>query len=198
MSIASYSDLQSKMAQFLKRQDLTALLPDFIRIAEQHFDRNIYTRSRRASFSLTPSGTQVSLPSDWGRLIRAYYNGKTLDYFPNDFSSGYANGQTNRIGYGYQIEGDTLSLSVPQLGGVLRVDYCTVIEPLSTSNTSNWLLEDAPDIYLYGALHEAAVYIRDDARMTLWLQKRDAAVQDLIDDDTAAKVPEQPLVMRRA
>jgi hypothetical protein len=196
--IADYSDLQIKVQQFLKRNDLSALIPDFIAIAENHFDRNIYTRARRSSFSITPSTTQVSLPSDWGRVIRAYYNGKTLEYFPNDFESGYANGEATRIGYGYQIEGDTLSLSTPQLGQVLRVDYYTIIEPLSDTNPSNWLLEDAADIYLYGTLHEAAVYVRDDARMALWMQKRDAAIQELIDDDKLSRVPEQPLQMRRA
>lgn len=196
--IADYDDLQTTMQRFMKRNDLASLIPDFISIAENHFDRNIYTRQRLSSFSITTSGSQIGLPSDWGRVKRAYYNGKTLDYFPGDFESGYANGENTRIGYGYQILGDTLSLSVPQFGQVLRIDYYTVIEPLSDTNPSNWLLEDAPDVYLYGALHEAAVYMRDDTRMTLWLQKRDAAIQDLIDDDNLAKVPEQPLVMRRA
>ncbi|MCA8339884.1 hypothetical protein LGM81_29625, partial [Burkholderia multivorans] len=72
----------------------------------------------------------------------------------------------------------------------------SVIEPLSETNESNWLLEDAPDIYLFGALHEAAVYVRDDARATVWMQKRDLAIDELTAEDDAAKAADQPLVMR--
>ncbi|MCI3206558.1 MULTISPECIES: hypothetical protein [Pandoraea] len=198
MAITSYTDLQASMKRWLKRADLSDLFPDFIMLAEAHFDRTIYTRNARATFQITPTAPRIGLPSDWRRIIRAYYGGNTLSPFPSDFDSAYANGQQRDIGFGYQIQGNSMTLSVPQLGQVLRLDYYTLIEPLSDSNESNWLLEDAPDAYLYGALHEAAVYTRDDARATLWGQKRDAAIGELIDDDNAAKVPEQPLTMRRA
>lgn len=198
MGIASYSDLQTSMKRWLKRADLSDLFPDFIMLAEAHFDRTIYTRNARATFQITPGSPRVSLPSDWRRVIRAYYGGATLAPFPADFDSAYAGSSNQPIAFGYQIQGSTLTLSVPQLGQALRLDYYTVIEPLSDTNQSNWLLEDAPDVYLFGALHEAAVYTRDDARATLWGQKRDAAVGELIDDDTAAKVPEQPLTIRKA
>jgi hypothetical protein len=42
---------------------------------------------------------------------------------------------------------------------------------------------------LYGALKEAAIYIRDDARLQLWQSLRDQAIQSKIDADTAAKTP---------
>lgn len=198
MGIASYSDLQASMKRWLKRADLGDLFPDFIMLAEAHFDRVIYTRNARTTFQITPSTPKVNLPADWRRIVRAYYAGAVLAPFPADFDSAYAGGAEQAIGFGYQIQGNAMTLSVPQLGQVLRLDYYTVIEALSDTNQSNWLLEDAPDAYLFGALHEAAVYTRDDARATLWGQKRDAAIGELIDDDNAAKVPEQPLTIRRA
>ena len=39
---------------------------------------------------------------------------------------------------------------------------------MSSTNTTNWLLTLAPDIYLYGALLESAPYIKEDARIQTW------------------------------
>lgn len=195
--IQNYSDLVTKMGQFLKRQDLVPLLPDFIMLAEMYFDKTIYTKARRSSFVQTPSAMTVALPNDCKRVVRAYWAGKPLDFYPNDYQSAYANGSSDQIGQGYQINGDTLALTVPQLGQVLQVDYYQTLEPLSTANVSNWLLLCGPEIYLYGALHEAATYTRDDTRMQLWQQKRDAAIQVLVDDDKRSRTPEQSIVMRR-
>ncbi len=46
--------------------------------------------------------------------------------------------------------------------------YRTNIPALSDTNTSNWLLDLAPDLYLYGALLESAPYIKEDARIQTW------------------------------
>lgn len=190
MSIASYADLKASMGKWLKRGDLTATLPDFIMFAEQHFDRKLKTRARRTNFSITPSTVNAALPSDWGRVIDVEYGGRPLDFFP-------ASSPVCDIHRGYQIAGDTLVLTVPQLGQKLSLDYYIAIEPLSDSNTSNWLLEDAPDLYLAGALFEAFSYVRDDEGKAFWQAKRDQLIQDILDDDAESKTPEdQPLNMR--
>ncbi|MBR7922685.1 hypothetical protein DN523_10145 [Burkholderia multivorans] len=196
MGIKSYSELQDTMTRFLKRADLKDLLPDFIMLAEQHFNRKIFTRARRATFQFTPSKYTVQLPPDWDRLIAVYYGGHPLKQHAIGEESAYAGGQAQLMIGGFQINGDTLAFGADQLGQVLRIDYYSVIEPLSETNESNWLLEDAPDIYLFGALHEAAVYVRDDARATVWMQKRDLAIDELTAEDDAAKAADQPLVMR--
>lgn len=198
MGILSYADLLAALPKYMKRNDLGAMLPIFLQVQEEYFNTEIFTRARRDSISLTPLSSQIALPNDWYRIIRVYWNGTPMNFFPNEFESGYAAGEATRIGYGYQIEGDTLSVSTPDLGAILRLDYYTTLEPLSTTNTSNWLLEDSPSVYLYGVLHEAASYIRDQTQLAYWLQKRDAAIQALQDDDSMSRYPESPLVMRRA
>jgi hypothetical protein len=190
MSITSYADLQTSMGKWLKRPDLATLFPDFIMLAERNFDRQIKTRARRESFSITPSVNLIALPSDWGRVIAVKYNDRPVGFFP-------PSSDVRKIECGFQILGDKLRLTVPQLGQKLFIEYYIAIEPLSDSNTSNWLLEDAPDIYLWGALAEAADYIRDATSQQKWMTRRDQAIADFIDDDSEAKTPEdQPLVMR--
>jgi hypothetical protein len=46
--------------------------------------------------------------------------------------------------------------------------YYSRIPALSVSNTTNWLLTEAPDTYLYGSLVHAAPYLKDDQRLVVW------------------------------
>jgi len=57
---------------------------------------------------------------------------------------------------------------------------------LSDSNADNWLLRDAPDVYLYGALIQSAPYLNDDARAETWASLYSTAIQSLqrASDDT--------------
>ena len=51
--------------------------------------------------------------------------------------------------------------------------------PSLITNTDNWLLLEAPDVYLYGALLHSAPYLAEDARLAVWAQLYSAAVQRL-------------------
>ena len=54
--------------------------------------------------------------------------------------------------------------------------YNARIEPLSDSNTSNWLLQYYPDAYLYGSLIHSAPYLKDDARLQIWAALYQSAI----------------------
>jgi hypothetical protein len=49
------------------------------------------------------------------------------------------------------------------------------------------LLTAAPDVYLYGALLQAAPYLKDDARISTWATLYTSAMEDLqVADDRGA------------
>src|SRR5690606_13815670 len=56
--------------------------------------------------------------------------------------------------------------------------YYLPVPPLET-HSRNWLLTAAPDVCLYGALLEAAPYVRDDKRVAMWADGFNAAIAEL-------------------
>jgi len=194
--IENYSQLQSLMAQYMKRQDLNNLIPTFISLAEEWFDDNVYTRARRDSYIFKPNQNVTPLPSDWKRIINAWYNGVRMEYFPADFNGAYANGSPYYQYNTAQIIGNNIVINEPQLGLICQIDYYVVLEPLSDINVSNWLLEDSPSTYLYGALYNAGVYMRDDVRATQWQTLRDIAIASKISDSEKSQYQEGPLTIR--
>ena len=79
-----------------------------------------------------------------------------------------------------------------------ELTYYAKITALSDANTSNWLLAYAPDLYLYGALLEAAPYLRDDARLQVWGQLYASSIEDIVVADQRASVATTPIVRARS
>ena len=71
----------------------------------------------------------------------------------------------------------------------------------TTANLSpgltNWLLQTAPDAYLYGTLMEAAPYLHDDDRIQVWASGVQAAIADLNALSTEASYNAGPISWRR-
>ena len=79
----------------------------------------------------------------------------------------------------YAISGDEIELApTPNADFAVEVLYRANIPPLGT-NSTNWLLTIAPDLYLYGTLLEASPYIQNDERITLWASGMQLALDQL-------------------
>ena len=156
----NYTDLQAQIASYLHRGDLGSKIPTFIGLAEAFLFRELNVKELQTSTTLTTTGEYASLPADFGSLskIEVTIGGTTyaLDYqsdpehytdpdaYPHKFA--FENGQIRVFGAG--------------TGTTLTLYYVPKIEALSVSNTSNWLLDNAQDLYLFACCLEGARYIR--------------------------------------
>ena len=72
MPITTYAELQSSIADFLDRDDLTSVIPTFISLAEADMNRQIrhWRQEKRANANID---TQYSaVPADFYEVIRMY------------------------------------------------------------------------------------------------------------------------------
>ena len=80
----------------------------------------------------------------------------------------------------YAHVGETFELyPTPDQTYTIELLYYQKIPALSGSQTTNWLLGDAPDAYLYGSLLQAAPYLGEDERVNVWSNLYTAAVTSL-------------------
>lgn len=78
------------------------------------------------------------------------------------------------------------------------IEYYSRLQVLSATVTTNWILEDYPDLYLYGSLLQATAYIGDDARLGLWKTAYDAALDACMASGKRARNSGPNLAMRAA
>jgi hypothetical protein len=99
----------------------------------------------------------------------------------------------------YTIVGNQFEfIPTPDAEYFAELTYYAKIPPLSDSNTSNWLLAYAPDLYLYGALIEAEPYLKNDERIGVWGELYLRAINEIEVADERASVASTPLVRARS
>lgn len=163
MALSTYSELQSAVASWLHRTDLTSQIQEFIRLAES--DLQVRARLSQWDTSGTVSLTSGvgSLPSDFASAISlGYGTSYTLDSLPTAKFNGIAViGEAGEPVY-WTIRGSSL-LVYPLYTGDVTLEYRARFTPLSDSATTNSLLTLFPDAYLHGALMHACDWDGNDA-----------------------------------
>lgn len=176
----TYATLQTDVADYLHRTDLTDKMPTLITQAEAMLFRELNLKNLETSTTGTTSGGTITLPSDFAavtRLTVTYSSTEiTLDYFADP----YAQTLSGVIPVGYSLEKDQLRL-YPNAGTgyAYTLYYIAAIPALSTSNTTNWLLTNAPDLYLYATALEAAIYLKNDAEIARLTPKVEKIIESV-------------------
>lgn len=185
MPITNYTELKSAVADFLNRDDLTSVIPTFISLAEAQMQRVIRHHKMMQRSEAEIDTRYFALPSDWAETVRFHVIGDRtyrleLTSLDDMLQLRQANGNPTGIPTHFAHVGEQLEV-YPTPNGTFDVEllYFKDIPALSDSNTTNWLLTDYPDVYLYGALMQSAPYLDDDQRMQVWSTLYGNAVQSI-------------------
>ncbi|QDP58280.1 MAG: hypothetical protein Unbinned8622contig1005_21 [Prokaryotic dsDNA virus sp.] len=181
MALSNYTELKASIADFLNRDDLTTVIPDFITLAEAQINRDIrhYEMENRATADLDQQ--YLDRPSDWLETIRMNITSggtRHLEYLSAASMADKRAGTENTTGEPKFYRHAERAFEVfPTPDGTYEVEllYYEKIPALSSSNATNWLLTDHPDVYLYGSLLHSAPYLAEDQRVTVWAQLYSAA-----------------------
>lgn len=181
MSISSYAELQTAVANWVHRSDLTTLIPDFIMMGEKRIFREVRCRVMESTLSGTTASGVIAVPSDYLGLKVAYITGspykkltaasvnQMYDQYPLRSGSGtpqkIAREASNFIFGPFPSDG-------LNLGGV----YYS--KPTSIQSSANALFIDNPDLYLMAALCESAPYTKSD-NLPTWEAKFQSIVDSL-------------------
>ena len=183
--ITNYPTLQTAIATWLHRSDLTAVIPDFIALAESRINRLLTARGTEIDTSLvaTVGSAYIDLPTDFGAPIALWQGDKKLILKTSvDLSFADIAGSPNYWAIkGSQIQLDRLASE----SFALTLRYVQNLN-LATTDT-NYVLSNYPDIYLYGALLESAGFIRDDSRIPIWQQKFEQALAEAQSNENSVK-----------
>lgn len=200
MAIGTYSELQSAVADFLNRDDLTLIIPTFISLAEAQMDRDIRHWRMESRSSITLDSEYVDLPADWIETISLNAgNTNPIKLASRESIADKRIDSQDTAGtprFYAHIAGKLELYPTPDDSYTGEILYYAKIEALSDSNTTNWLLTYYPDAYLYGALIHSAPYLQEDERSVLWAQMYGATVQKINQSSDLAKMSGSGLTMK--
>lgn len=168
----------------MQRVDLTSRIPEFVSLAEAKIFRTLRTpemETKNAAFSIT--GEYVAVPTGFLEARSFTLNASpyvTLVFKePDRQSAALINGTGTPTSY--SVVGTNFRFSpAPDATYASTLVYFVAPATCSTgAGETNWILTAHPDVYLYGALLEAAAFVGDDPRVPLWAQAHSTAMQQL-------------------
>ena len=187
MAITNYSDLLTRVAENMARDDLTSYIPDFIMQAEQVFNHGseaiapLRIRDMETITSLSPTANVYTLPSDYlqyRRVVEEASPRRALEYIdPTGVDQHYPlryAGPSNH----FTIIGASL-YSYPLSSNDVELTYYAAIPALTDSATTNWLITKAPSLYLRMTLMFAPEFVKDNEEVAKQAQMASALIDGM-------------------
>ena len=199
----TYSELKTNIANYLNRSDLTSEIDMFIDNTEAELNRKLRVKEMIKRATATADGQYLSVPSDWLEAIN-------IEITSNDFRplmqmsieslDVYRKSINNKTGQPiyYALVDDTIELApTPDSSYTLQLTYFGKIDALSDSNTSNFVSNTHPDVYLHGSLKHASVFLMEDERIPLFNAQFEKSLEEMRLQQEKAEFGKGSLVQRR-
>ena len=195
MALTNYGELKTAIATRLSRSDLTAEIPDFITIARSKMiigDKGNDIQAVRIDDMLQTetiglsSGTYdlTGLTYDYVRRHSMYLDDTDqtpLRFMPADrFNKLGSKNQAGTPSF-YTVVKKTLKVA-PTSGDNVVFTYYAAPTAMSGDSDTDVFLTKAPHAYLYGAVAEAYMKIRDAEKASLYIAQFRSAVLSLNED----------------
>jgi hypothetical protein len=189
MAISNYTELKTAVANWLDRDDLTDRIPEFIALAEARFNRVLRIRAMESKQTAsTVAGQQnLALPPRFVQMRNVQINTSpvtAMQYVTPEMFDRLYGGSSSGTPKFYTVIANELQLGpTPDSVQTIEMLFYETFQALSVSNPTNWVITNAPDVYLYGALLEAEPFIMNDARVQLWATAFRQSIADIQEQD---------------
>lgn len=197
MALDSYANLKAAIENFSHRTDISEVIDDFIDLAENTIDKGLRMRSNESRERATAGTTDryLALPDRFIAMRRMdLINGSvTKELFyrsPEALQVSDTSGEPIHFTITNQIEFDRTPASAYTIEMVLYKG----LNPLSSTNTSNDVLTNYPDLYLYGALYHLNNWSGDTEEMSKYLSLFNSALQSANYQENSGRFGSAPVV----
>lgn len=193
-SVMTYNSLVENIESYMERDDAATLakIPLFIMLAEQVIASKIKFLGNLTvnTSNMVASTAVIAKPARWHKtvsmnitvagerqpvLLRKYEY--LRNYFPDPTATGVPKYYAD---YDYT---NWLVAPTPSSAYAFEVLYYERVQPLDTSNQTNWFTIYAPQALLYGTLLQAMPFLKNDERISMWQSQYEAIMTTLSQED---------------
>jgi hypothetical protein len=184
--ITTYTTLQTAVADYLAKSNLTSWIPNFIQNWEEKFYRQPknFGSWMEASLNSTIASSVIAVPTGYLAMKYAYVNGSPASRLDrvslNQLYGTYPRGGDTGIPAWYARDGANFVFGpAPDSDYNIRGTYWakpTLLRDFAADAAAHWIIVNAPDLALYGALIEAQPFLMNDKRIPTWQSFYDTAL----------------------
>jgi hypothetical protein len=190
----TYDSLTENIQSYLNRTDTATLekIPLFIMLAEQIIASQIKFLGNLTvnSSTMVANTAIIDKPARWHKTVsmNVLVDGERFPVLLRKYEylreySPIATVTGIPVYYGDYDYTHWLVAPTPASAYTFEVLYYERIQPLDSSNQTNWFTIYAPQALLYGSLLQAMPYIKNDERSMMWKANYDQIMQTLKQED---------------
>ncbi len=222
--ITNYGELKAEVANWLDREDQTANIPKFIKLAESKIYRKLRTRENEFLLEITEATipeplSPITLPDNFREAHLLTLDGTPLEmlssqkfqmvkgsnyqgvktYFtiierklhihpwPETTPDDWGTFKLTMLYYGTESLGEMATWPTPTNPNMVpESDGTPATTTERTDASTTRLLQVAPDAYLYAALTEAYMFLREPQKAAEWGSGFGAVMAELMEEDALA------------
>lgn len=193
--VLTYDSLTSTVLQYLERQDSAVVnaIPTFITLAEFEIAEQIKTLGQLqiVESTMTLGNPVIQKPARWRKTVsmNVLVNGKKQPVLLRkyEYLKNYWQDDTQLATPLYYADTDWdhwYLAPTPDQAYTFEVLYYERIAPLSSTNQTNWITQNAPNAMLFGTLLQAMPFLKNDQRQ-IFQQKYTESIQALKAEDVS-------------
>jgi hypothetical protein len=184
--ITGYTSLLTAVGDYLARSDLTTFTPNFVQNMEERFlrDSENWGAWMESALSVTLANNVAAVPASYLGLRVSYIAGNyaqplkrvSLEQLYSRYPRG--RGSSGTVCF-IARNGANFEFGPENASGTLTGTYFakpTVLRSFAGDAAAHYLVVNAPDLLLYGALLEAEPFLKNDQRVSLWKNAYDWAL----------------------
>ena len=187
MALASYTEISEAVIDWLNREGATSVetnTENFIELAQRRIQRDVRVPPMEVlTEDITITDGASAIPSamlDIKEVI-AYDSTSAWDVKRGTYSKVKSERLANTSGplFFDTVAGNIVFGPIPSSGVSVDLVYYQELEFISPSTEHNWFSRYAPELILFGALSEAAIFIKDTEQEGKYEQKYQQALDML-------------------
>lgn len=191
----TYDSLIADVQSYLERTDTQTVekIPTFVMLAEQIIASQIKFLGNLTvqNSTMVQNDPVIAKPARWHKTVsmNVTVNGEKRPVFLRKYeylrtySPDSSNGGVPEYYADYDYQ-HWLVAPTPDDDYSFEVLYYERVQPLDSTNQTNWFTQYAPQALLYGALLQSAPFLKNDARIPMWKAQYDEIMQTLKAEDT--------------
>jgi hypothetical protein len=194
-SVMTYDSLVENIQSYLERNDTATLdkIPLFIMLAEQVIASKIKFLGNLTvnTSTMVASDAVIAKPARWHKTVsmnitvageREPVLLRKYEYLRNYCAGPHSNWGAEVLRR-LRLFTNWLVAPTPNLAYAFEVIYYERVQPLDSSNQSNWFTAYAPQALLYGSLLQAMPFLKNDERIPMWQSQYEAIMTTLMEED---------------
>jgi len=187
VAITTYGELKTAIQTWNPHSDIPSVVDDLIDLAEARLSRELRCRRMVISQTGTLTSGTLAVPTDLLEVVeircgsgtseRTLVKRPVVDFHQRSMS------QQAGTPEAFVIDGDVFRFGPVPTSSDYTLRYYQKIPALTNAKPTNWLLQDAPDVYLYASLVESERFLRSPEGVLAWETMLTQAKNSLIGSD---------------